>query len=86
VIFGPLAFTENIIARARWATDNNYGGLPDPDWPVMERRAVAIVLGDVAYLMGLDGSLAEAKQRLSGDLLSCDVETWIGAVRAELSR
>jgi dsRNA-specific ribonuclease len=82
---GPLAFTEDITARARWAQDHN-DGLPKWEWSTGERLAVSVILGDAAYLRGAGYSMAEAKRRLAGDLLGADVETWLGAVREELSR
>jgi hypothetical protein len=82
---GPLDFTADITARARWAQDHN-DGLPKPVWSAGERIAVAVILGDAAYLFGLGYTMAEAKQRLSGDLFGADMETWLGAVRRELSR
>jgi hypothetical protein len=82
---GPLAFTEDITARARWARDHN-DDAPKSAWSTGEKLTVALVLGNLRYIAAAGYSRAEAAERLSFDLLGADVETWLGAVRAELSR
>jgi hypothetical protein len=79
----PESFTSDMIRRARWARDHN-NGRPNPAWSTGEKLAVALILGDQAYLRAADYTRQEALQRLSADLLGADPETWLADARAAL--
>jgi hypothetical protein len=79
----PESFTDDMIGRARWARDHN-SGQPNPVWSTGEKLAVALILGNQAYLRAADYTTCEALQRLSGDLLGTNPETWLADARAAL--
>jgi hypothetical protein len=77
------AFTTDITARARWARAHN-DDYPKPAWSTGEKLAVALVLGNDAYLDAVGYTRQEAAQRLSGDLLGADVNDWLARIRSAL--
>ncbi len=76
-------FAEDIARRARWARDRN-GGCPHPAWSTGERLAVALVLGDDAYIAAEGYTRIQALTRLAGDIGDTNVGAWIRAVREGL--
>jgi hypothetical protein len=79
----PESFTGDMIGRARWSRDHE-NGHPNPAWSTGEKLAVALILGNQAYLRAADYTEQEALQRLSGDLLGSDVDVWLASVQGAL--
>jgi hypothetical protein len=77
------SFTGDMIRRARWARDHN-DGYPNLAWSTGEKLAVALILGNQAYLRAADYTEQEARQRLSGDLMGADVAVWLASVQGAL--
>lgn len=78
-----MDFAEDIARRARWAIDHN-DGTPKPAWSTGERLAVALVLGDNAYLAAEGYTKTQALTRLAGDIGDTNVGAWLAYVRGEL--
>jgi hypothetical protein len=74
-------FAEDITRRARWALAYN-DGHPKPAWSTGEKLAVALVLGDDAYLAAEGYTRREAMTRLAGDIGDTSVGAWLASVRA----
>ena len=78
-----MDFAEDIVRRAQWAINYN-GHQPNPAWSTGERLAVALVLGDDAYLAAEGYTKTQALVRLAGDIGSTNVGAWLQYVRGEL--
>ena len=78
-----MDFAEDIARRARWAIDYN-GHRPNPAWSTGEKLAVALVLGDDAYLAAEGYTKTQALTRLAGDIGDTNVGAWLAYVRDEL--
>jgi hypothetical protein len=78
-----MDFAEDIARRCRWAIDHN-GRRSNPAWSTGEKLAVALVLGDNAYLAAEGYTKAQALTRLAGDIGDTSVGAWLAYVRGEL--
>jgi hypothetical protein len=78
-----MDFAEDITRRARWAIDYN-DGRPNPAWSTGEKLAVALVLGDRAYLDAAGYTKMQALTRLAGDIGDTNVGAWLAYVRGAL--
>ena len=74
---------EDIARRAAWAINYN-GHQPNPAWSTGEKLAVALVLGDDAYLAAEGYTKTQALSRLAGDIGGANVGAWLAWVRGEL--
>lgn len=76
-------FAEDITRRCQWAIRYN-DHRPNPVWSTGERLAVALVLGDTAYLTAEGYTKTQALTRLAGDIGGTNVGAWLAYVRGEL--
>lgn len=77
-----MDFAEDITRRARWAIDHN-DYRPNPAWSTGEKLAVALVLGDDAFIAAEGFTKAQALSRLEGDV-GGSAGAWLAYVRGEL--
>jgi Protein of unknown function (DUF4031) len=79
-------FTEDITRRARWARDHN-SGHPKWAWSTGEQVAVALILRDDEWFTAAGWTIADAAQRVAGDIGADSMSTvkdWVDEVRAAL--
>lgn len=74
-------FAESTAWRCVLAESEN-DGHPFGSWSTGEQLAVALVLNDADHIKALGHTIADAIERLEGDLMgSCQVGGWLNMVR-----
>ncbi|WP_199515909.1 hypothetical protein [Nucisporomicrobium flavum] len=82
-------FEREVAARCRWAMTVNASD-PDNSWPDRYRIAVALVLGNLAYLRDMGPGPGYTPEQAAVLLIRgmtrppANLETWIGAIRDDI--